>query len=194
MTIDPKAFGAILQTFASPVIAITSRHDGRDNGLIVISGGPGSILMEAPRITVGVSKPNLTHDMITASKLFTLHLLRGDAEGGLTHSVALVQELGGHSGREHDKLSKFATRRGANGCLILTDALLYAECRVANTMDAQESTVFLADVTACERLAKGAPLTVPALWSALPEEWKTNYNRAHDATLIAAARRARGLA
>lgn len=194
MTIDLKAVGLIVQAFRSPVVAITVHHEGRDNGMIALSGGPGSVIDDAMRLTVTVSKPNLTHDMMLGAKAFALHLLPVEPPAALAQSVELAKELGGHSGREHDKMGRFRTRRGVTGAPILLDALLYVECRLVKSFDCDEITLFLGDVVAAERLCKGPALDAGRLWKELPEDWRTQYEQRHTDGLIAAARRARGLA
>jgi flavin reductase (DIM6/NTAB) family NADH-FMN oxidoreductase RutF len=193
MTIDPKAVGLIVQAFRSPVVAITVQADGRDNGMIALSGGPGSVIDDAMRLTVTVSKPNLTHDMMLSARAFALHLLPAEPAEALARSVQIAQDLGGHSGREGDKMAGLAIKRGVTGAPILLDALLYVECRLAKSFDCDEITLFLGDVVAAERLRKGPALDATRLWQALPEDWRQQYEQRHTDGLIAAARRARGL-
>ena len=53
---------------------------GRRNGLISLSAGSGGIVREAPRVTISLTKYNLTHDMVLASGVFVMHLLGNDDE------------------------------------------------------------------------------------------------------------------
>jgi flavin reductase (DIM6/NTAB) family NADH-FMN oxidoreductase RutF len=189
----------MLRAVYSPVLAITTHvggpgEAGRDNGMIGLGGGPGSILREAMRFTIGASKPNLTHDLIMESQVFAVHILPAEPGEALTRSVEIVKELGGHSGRERDKLANFPTRRGETGAPILLDALLYVECRVAKSFDCDEMTLFLGDVVVAERLRKGPALDAAGLWAELPDDWREAYEHRHEVGLQAAARRARGLA
>jgi flavin reductase (DIM6/NTAB) family NADH-FMN oxidoreductase RutF len=198
MSIDPKAVGLMVRPVYSPVLAVTTYMDSpgearRDNGMIALGGGAGSILPEAMRITLGVEKPNFTHEMIMKSQVFVVHLLPTGPEEALAVALEIVKALGGHSGRTHDKIAPFRTKRGVTGAPILLDALLYVECRVAKAFDGDENTIFLGDVVAAERLGKGPALDVRRLWAELPAEWTTAYEHRHQDGLIAAARLARGL-
>jgi flavin reductase (DIM6/NTAB) family NADH-FMN oxidoreductase RutF len=171
--------------------AITTVAGGRVNGCIALSPGSGSIVPEAPRVTVGLTTFNLTHDMVRESGLFAVHLLGGD-EDALGASLAIIQGLGGSSGRDGDKLGGFATCEGVTGSPILLDALSYVEGRVIDSLVSEENTIFLAEVVAAERLRDGRRLSIGEAWAKLPPEWVEAYERGHHAHEDA-ARVARGL-
>ena len=194
MTIDPKLMTHMYAGCHSRVAAITAHHEGRDNGLIVLSGAPGSVLNDAPRLMISISKPNFTHDMVMKSGAFAMHFLSMADEAAMARSADIVTTLAGTSGRDGNKMGALEIKRGVTGCPILTGALMYAECRVAKTFDGDESSYFLGDVVALERLSKGWPMDSAALWKALPHEWIESYEAKHEETLCAKARIARGLA
>jgi hypothetical protein len=105
----------------------------------------------------------------------------------------IVKTLGGHSGRDGDKMGRLAMKRGVTGAPILLDALSVVECRVVKSFDCDESTYFLGDVVGNEKLGRGLPLDATQLWSALPSEWTRDYEQRHTDGLQAQARIARGL-
>jgi flavin reductase (DIM6/NTAB) family NADH-FMN oxidoreductase RutF len=159
--------------------AITTVAGGRRNGLIALSPGSGSVVPEAPRVTIALTTFNLTHDMVMDSGVFAVHLLAGDSGHALTASLAIIMGLGGRSGREGDKLAEFDTKPGVTGSPILLDALTYVEGRVIGTLVSEENTIFLADVVAAERLREGKRLSVGEAWAKLPSEWIESYERNH---------------
>ncbi|MFI5053476.1 MAG: flavin reductase family protein [Acidimicrobiia bacterium] len=172
-------------------VAVTTVSDGRANGLISLSFGPASVVPEAPRVTIGLTKYNLTHDMVLGSGVFAVHLL-GNEPSILDASLAIIMGLGGSSGRDGDKLAAFDVDEGVTGSPILRDALAYVECRVVGSLDAEENTIFLADVVAAARLRKGGRLDIGEAWSKLPPEWIEHYERSHEPQ-VESARRYRGL-
>jgi flavin reductase (DIM6/NTAB) family NADH-FMN oxidoreductase RutF len=178
-----------LRTFP---VAVTTLCEGRSNGLMSLSAGAASIVPEAPRATISITKYNFSHDLIQRSGVFAVHLLSREPDM-LAASLAIFMALGGSSGRDGDKLAKLATRSGATGSPILTDALVYFECRVVGSLDAQENTLFLGDVVAAETLRAGRRLDIGHAWSQLPPAWLESYERNHEPQ-IEAARRLRGLA
>jgi flavin reductase (DIM6/NTAB) family NADH-FMN oxidoreductase RutF len=129
---------------------------------------------------VGLSKCNLTHDLVLESGLFTMHTLAADPDDQLEKSLAIIQGLAGRSGRDGDKVGRFATKTGVTGAPILLDAMSYVEGRVVASMDVQENTVFVADVVAAERFRPGAKLDVGTAWTRLPKEWVETYERNHE--------------
>jgi flavin reductase (DIM6/NTAB) family NADH-FMN oxidoreductase RutF len=192
MTVDLAAAAFTLNGLRPYPVAVTTAAGGRGNGLIALSSGSGSILHEAPRVMIGLTKFNLTHDMVCESGVFAMHLLATGSEELLAASMQLMMTLGGSSGRDGDKLAGLRTRTGVTGSPILLDALTYVEGRVVNSMDAQENTVFLADVVASEKLSSGQRLGIGEAWSKLPATWVEEYGRNHEAQLED-ARRHRGL-
>jgi flavin reductase (DIM6/NTAB) family NADH-FMN oxidoreductase RutF len=133
----------VLRYLTLPVVAITSAAGGVRNGMIANSAQRASLVPRVPRVSVYISKPNFTHELIHRSGVFGLHLLRRD-------QWELIWHLGLQSRRDVDKLASLATREGETGCPLLTDCAAWFECRVVNAMDAGSATFFLADVVRYE--------------------------------------------
>lgn len=129
----------LLRHLTSPVVAVTTSAGGRRNGMISNSAQRASLVPSMPRLSLYVSKINLTHDLIYASGVFGLHLLRND-------QWDLIWRLGLESGRTRDKLDGLELRTGETGCPLLVDVRAAFECRVVNAMDAGAATFFLGDV------------------------------------------------
>ncbi|MBA3825338.1 MAG: flavin reductase [Ktedonobacterales bacterium] len=184
---------ATLAALWSPLLAVTTRDGERTNGQIIVAALSGSILPDVPRVIIELWKSNLTHDMVLASRIFALHVLDGTPGPAVDATLALVRTLGMHSGRDGDKLAGIDWRPGTNGCPILTGALSYLEATICATLDADEATIFLAEVTGGTRLRDGSPLTLPQFNAALPADWRAEY-AASRGRQDAAARQARGLA
>jgi flavin reductase (DIM6/NTAB) family NADH-FMN oxidoreductase RutF len=194
MTIDQAALDRFITGIRPPVVAVTTHHAGRDNGMIVLSGAVGSVIPDAMRMSINICKSNFTHDLVMESGIFAMHLLACSDADAVAQSAGIVKALGGHSGRDGDKMAGLAITRGVTGAPILRDALSVVECRVVKSFDCDEMTFFLGDVVGNEKLARGAPLSAVQLWGALPPEWTHDYERRHTDGLQAQARRDRGLA
>jgi flavin reductase (DIM6/NTAB) family NADH-FMN oxidoreductase RutF len=174
-------------------VAVTTTAGGRSNGLMSLSAGSAGIIREAPRVTISLTKYNLTHDMVLESGLFAMHLLCND-EDIIEESLRILMVLGGSSGRDGDKMATLNTKPGASGIPILTDALAYVEATVCGVLDNVENTIFVGDVIASERLRpKGGRLHINEAWGKLPREWIEQYEHNHVGQLEDAKRR-RGLA
>jgi flavin reductase (DIM6/NTAB) family NADH-FMN oxidoreductase RutF len=127
-----------------------------------------SLLPEAPRVSIQLSKASLTHELVEASGAFAVHLLPADA-------LELFHTLGMRSGRDGDKLAGIPTRPGKTGSPLLEDAVAYVEGRVVKTLDAEDTTIVLADIVAGARLREEPFLTIEDVRERMPPEWEAEW-------------------
>jgi flavin reductase (DIM6/NTAB) family NADH-FMN oxidoreductase RutF len=160
-------------------LAVTTVNGGRTNGLITLSGGPASVIAEAPRVMVSVTKYNFSHDLILDGGVFTLHVLSAAPEL-LDASIEIIRLLGGASGRDGDKMAPLRTRPGVTGAPILLDARSYVEARVTGSLDNDENTIFVGDVVSAGRLNGGGRLDIGEAWTRLGAAWTAEYERNHE--------------
>ena len=191
MALDLRAADYTLSGLRPFPVAVTTISNGRANGLISLSAGSAGIVPEAPRVTISLTKYNLTHDLVVESGVFVMHLL-GNAPELIDKSLEILMTLGGSSGRDGDKMSSLATKPGVTGSPILTDALSYVEARITGMLDNDENTIFVGDVVGAERLNSGGRLNIGEAWSKLPKEWLEMYEHNHHPQ-EEDARRRRGL-
>lgn len=159
----------LLRQLASPIVAVTSAHGGRTNGMILDSAVRATISPEHPRLSVYVHKWHLTHDLIWASGRFVAHLLHRD-------QFDLVHRLGFRSGRKvADKLEGIPHRLGRGGVPILADCHAAFECEVLNTMDAGPATLLLGEIVATHAGTAGPLLTAEYFRAHLPEAWREEF-------------------
>jgi len=158
----------LLEQLWAPIVAVTAAHEGRGNGLISSTALSASLLPEAPRIAVHLSKASFTRELVLASGSFAVHLLPTDA-------LDVVHALGMTSGRDGDKLAGLPTRPGVTGSPVLIDAVAYVEGRVAQTLDGDDVTIVLADVVAGARLRAEPFLTIELVREGMPPEWQAEW-------------------
>jgi len=179
--LPPDQTYQLLRNLTSPVVAVTSERDGKENGMISDAAIRASIVPTVPRLSVYVHKFNFSHDLIFDSGRFVLHLLH-------TEQFALIHRLGFVSGRDRDKLKDIPHHRGVLGAPVLDDCYAHFECRVANVMDTGSSTLFLGDVEAVGFGAgtgpRGEVMSAAHFRANMPTEWRKEYEG-----LLAAAQR-----
>ena len=190
MSIDSAR--ATISALWSPLLAITTSYQGRDNGQIAVGGLSASILHEAPRVVIELWKANLTHDLVLASGVFALHLLDAALGPLQTASIDIVHILCMRSGHNGDKMASLEYTHGTTGSPILTQTLSYVEGRVIRTLDGDELTIFLAEVVAGATLHTGEMMTTRHLRTLLPAEWQDEWQQ-NQAQQQSAARQWRGL-
>ncbi len=162
----------LLRNLTSPVVAITSEHAGKRNGMISDSAIRASIVPTIPRVSVYVHKFNFSHDMIYETGRLVMHLLRQD-------QFELIHRLGFVSGRTKDKLADVPHRMGRLGAPVLDQCFAHFECRVVNAMDTGSSTCFLGDVVEVGHGAAAAPsgeiMTAGYFRANMPVAWRKDY-------------------
>ena len=184
--LQPDLTYQLLRNLTSPVVAITSTRDGKENGMISDAAVRASIVPTVPRLSVYIHKFNYSHDMIFETGRFGLHLLH-------TKQFDIVRRLGFFSGRDHDKLADIPHHAGKLGVPVLDECFAHFECSVVNVMDTGSSTLFLGDVMAvgCGRAVslkpQGELMTAAYFRSNMPAEWRLEYEaKLQDAQRIGA--------
>jgi len=188
--LQPDQIYQLLRNLTSPVVAITSEHGGKRNGMIADSAVRASIVPTIPRVSVYIHKFNYSHDLIFETGRFALHLLRDD-------QFELIHRLGFASGRTRDKLADVPHRLGTLGVPVLGDCYASFECRVVNVMDTGSSTCFLGDVVEVDHgaagRAVGSVMTAAHFRANMPGEWRGEYEALLRAAQAYAAERSRDL-
>jgi len=172
--LQPDLTYQLLRNLTSPVVAITTVRDGKENGMISDAAVRASIVPAVPRLSVYIHKFNYSHDMVYETGRFTLHLLH-------TKQFDVVRRLGFFSGRDQDKLAGIPHHIGKLGLPVLDECFAHFECSVANVMDTGSSTLFLGDVIAvgvgktAGLEPKGELLTATYFRNNMPAEWRIEY-------------------
>ena len=148
----------------SPLAAVTSHWQGRDNVQMAVAITAASIVPDRPRVIIQLYKTNLSHEMVLSSGAFALNFLRED-------QLALIGDFGLVSGRDQDKLDGVDQTAGTSGSPLLKDCFGYMDCRVINAMDGGDMTCFLAEVLDGKTLSEGEPLWWRDARRKLPPEW-----------------------
>jgi flavin reductase (DIM6/NTAB) family NADH-FMN oxidoreductase RutF len=86
-------------------------------------------------------------------------------------------------------MAGIAARPGVTGSPILEETLTYVEARVVGTLDAEELTIFLADVVGGGRHQSGEPLTLRVVREHLPKEWLAEWATSRERQINEARRR-----
>lgn len=152
----------------APVVVITSKLNNKINGQVAVTLITSSIVHTVPRLLVGIWKGNYTHEFITGSGKFVVHLLKKD-------QFYLVKNFGFTSGRDRNKFSDVDFFDAGNECPVVKGTHSYMECRVLNAMDGGDMTVFLVEVSYGEVLEGGQWMTLDDFYSDAPQEWIAEY-------------------
>lgn len=142
---------------------VTAAHEGRLGGLAATFVNPASIVPAMPRIVVGIAKTHETWKLIAASGSFAAHLVDES-------QLELVWRFGLQSSREADKFAGLATTTAATGSPILNECVAWLDCRVEESFDTGDRTLFLAEVVETALLRDDRPLSLQRLLKLAPPE------------------------
>jgi len=134
---------------------VTAKSGDRINGqcldaLMQVTNAP-------PRMTIGIGRRSLTHEMIAESGRFTVSVL--DRESASCSAV--IRRFGFQSGRDVDKFAGFPHELTDHGIPYLPDAVAVYECIVLPdwTVDLGTHSLFVASVDQAGTREGGEPLT-----------------------------------
>lgn len=120
---------------------LTARDGEKDNGCIINTAIQAASLPN--RLSVCVSKTNLTHDMIMNTDEFNVSVISQKVD------FELFKHFGFVSGREADKFDSFSDcKRGKNGIYYVTEATnAYISVKTDTTVDLGSHTMFIGKIT-----------------------------------------------
>ena len=145
---DAEFVKSVLFRLWSPVTVVTAASGSKRSAFPASSVTCCSFAPPNPlRITVQVMKQIYSYPLVQESQAFAVNVLSQD-------HMELVRLLA-KSGEDQDKLASIPHHTGVTGSPLLDDAVAYLDCRVVNSMDAGDRTVFLADVVDGQKLREG---------------------------------------
>ena len=130
------------------LFVLSSKSDVKDNACIIntvtqVTAAP----ISKDRISICVNKSNYTHDLIAASKKFTVSIISEAA------TFDLFKHFGFQSGKNVDKFADFdKVKRTVNGTLAITEGTnSYISANVINQVELDTHSIFIAEVVDMEK-------------------------------------------
>ena len=148
---DDKTKKKALRLFTYGLYAVSCADEGEVN--IFTANWLTHISFEPPLLALSVENDSKSLPMIQRSRTFTVNVLNSDQR-------ELAGKLGKSAIYHPEKLDGIDYTIGANGCPILTDALAWVACEVRHSVEAGDSTLFVAEVVDVSVLGEGEPLTM----------------------------------
>ncbi len=138
-----------MRAWSAGVTVVTAVHEGNKSGATVNSFT--SISLEPAMLTITLQKSARTHDLISKSRSFGLTIL-SDQQSKISELFA-----GKISGVE-DRFANLQTETLVTGSPLLVGGLAWLDCRVVETFNAGNSTLFIAEAIAAQSAGDGLPL------------------------------------
>jgi len=131
---------------------VASRRGDKVNGQI--ANTVFQITSKPPTLAVSINKENYTHEFIKESRSLTVNVL--DQEAGM----AFIGRFGFRCGRDIEKFDGIRHRLTQLGNPILEEhSTAFLEVKVEKEVDMGTHTVFIGEVTDCEIIREGEPMT-----------------------------------
>lgn len=146
MPIEKNELRRVMGHFATGVTVITT-HSGSGELHGLTANAFSSLSLVPPLVLVCVDKKAESYPCFDESKVFTVNIL-GDEQESLSRKFAVS---GG------DKFQGVAYRIGGNGAPILDGVIACLECRVINSCDGGDHTIYVGEVVEVET-REGKPL------------------------------------
>ncbi len=127
--------------FSYGLFVLTVRLNAKQTGCIINTAIQAA--SEPNQVSICVNKANLTHDMLMATKSFTVSVISQDAD------FSLFTRFGFQSGKDADKFAGFRDMaEGSNGIYHITKGTnAYFDVKVDQTVDLGSHTMFIGTVT-----------------------------------------------
>ncbi|MEO8042227.1 MAG: flavin reductase family protein [Acidobacteriota bacterium] len=146
MPVTPDDFRAALSRFPSGITVVTSRTATGDLHGITVSAF-SSVSLNPPLVLVCIEKTTGSHMAISDTGLFVVNILAaGQDEMSERFSLPVS-----------DKFEGVSYRPGVGGIPVLDTALVNLECRIENSFDGGDHSIFVAAVEAVS-IRDGKPL------------------------------------
>ncbi|MEK7308847.1 MAG: flavin reductase family protein [Nitrospirota bacterium] len=126
------------------VFVITTAKGGKVNGMTAVWVARSS--MNPPLLSVSIGKTRYSHQLIKDSGVFAVNILS-------EKQIEQGKHFGFKSGKNTDKFKDAEYTAAKTGSPILKDIAGYFDCKVVNTCDAGDHTIFVGEVLEAEAYA-----------------------------------------
>jgi len=150
MAISADLFKSLMSRWASGVTVVTCRREAGLHGMTASSFT--SVSLDPPLVLICVDRRNRTHTLIEEQKAFGLHILRRDQE-------EISNQCAGFRGESGNQLPGAPFHTEVTGAPILDDTLAWMDCRLWQTYDGGDHSIFVGEI-----VAAGTQDGDPLLW------------------------------
>lgn len=119
------------------VYIVTVQAQGRKNGMT--AAWVSQVSFKPPLVMASIAPARYTYKLIKNSGYFAINTLSED-------QVMLAKHFGFQTGRNVDKLAEIEHFEAGHGSPVIKDALAYIECKVIDTHEAGDHTLFIGEV------------------------------------------------
>ena len=146
MPISDEDFRSALSRFPSGVTVVTTKDGaGRFHGITVSAFS--SVSLDPPLVLICIERSTVSHEAFIESGVFAVNILSSE-QSGVSERFASPHD---------DKFNGVDFRLGELGLPLISGCLVNLECKVRNTGDGGDHTIFIGEVESAE-IGDGDPL------------------------------------
>jgi flavin reductase (DIM6/NTAB) family NADH-FMN oxidoreductase RutF len=145
--VTPAILRHVAGTFVTGVTVVTTLVDSVPHGCA--ANAVSSLSLDPPTMLVCLARTSNTHPRLIRSGIFAINIL-GDSPDSREICSAFAS-------KKEDKFSNIDYRLGQTGVPILTQAIGWLECQLADAYDSGDHTIFIGKVVAAQA-TEGNPL------------------------------------
>ena len=134
-------FEKVFRQILNGVFVITTKQGNKVNGMTAAWVTRSSF--KPPLLSVFIGKTRYSHQLIKDSGIFAVNILS-------EKQIAYGKHFGFKSGKNIDKFKDIEYTTAKTGSPILKNTAGYLDCKVVNTYDAGDHTIFVGEVLEAE--------------------------------------------
>ena len=139
MPVDAQLFKDALARWASGVTVVTTAREGVFKGTTASSFT--SVSLNPPLILICLAQNLYTHKLLQETGIFAVSILRND-------QLKLGKMFAGMYPEIEDRFTDLDIHTAVTGCPILSDAMSWVDCTIAQEIPAGDHTIFVGKVEA----------------------------------------------
>jgi 3-hydroxy-9,10-secoandrosta-1,3,5(10)-triene-9,17-dione monooxygenase reductase component len=156
--INPEQLKEAMRAWITGVAIVTGYHDGDIHGMTANSFN--SIALSPPTVLVALRQHTRTNQIVKAGGVFGVSILNTDQED-------LAKRFAGQIDIDQPRFQGVDTFNLVTKAPLIEKGIAFLDCKVINSFDVGDTTVFLGEVLAARKNGSGAD---PLLY--LNREWR----------------------
>lgn len=156
--INPEQLKEAMRAWITGVAIVTGYHQGDIHGMTANSFN--SISLSPPTVLVALRKHTRTNQLVKAGGVFGVSILNTEQE-------ALAKRFAGQIDIDKPRFQGVETFNLVTNAPLIEQGMAFLDCKVVNSFDVGETTVFLGEVLAAKKNGSGHQ---PLLY--LNREWR----------------------
>jgi flavin reductase (DIM6/NTAB) family NADH-FMN oxidoreductase RutF len=139
--INPEELKSVMRTWITGVAVVTGYHNGISHGMTANSFN--SIALSPPTVLVALQKLSRTQQLVKAGQVFGISILSQSQQ-------SIAERFAGQNEMDQARFDGIDTFTLETGAPLIKQALGFLDCKVIDTIEINQTTVFFGRVLAIQ--------------------------------------------